>query len=201
MSGGFPTHVCPSSKPAGEKFSRALFVDRDGTLNPDFHYLRDADRLELYRGVGEALSLAHDHGFKVICVTNQSGIERGLYTDADVHRIHRRVNELLRPHRAKVDAFYYCPHVPETGCDCRKPRTLLFRQAAEDFGVEFRTSAMVGDRPLDVEAGRSLGMLTALVVPPGHERAVREEMEGSPIRPDIDATTLALAVNRILARG
>jgi D-glycero-D-manno-heptose 1,7-bisphosphate phosphatase len=180
---------------------RALFVDRDGTLNPDLHYLKEAERLELFRGVGNALSLAHDHGWTIVCVTNQSGIERGLYSEEDVARIHERLNEMLRPYRARVDAFYYCPHAPEAGCECRKPKTLLFRQAAEQLGLDLGTSAIVGDRALDVQAGRQLGMLTGLVVTPGHEEVVREEMERTATVADVEATGFALAVYRILARG
>ena len=139
------------------------------TLNPDLHYLKRAERLELFRGVGDALSLAHDHGYLVICVTNQSGVERGFYSRADVERIHERLNELLRPHRARVDGFYYCPHAPETRCECRKPGTLLFRQARDDWNIDMATSAIVGDRDLDMEAGTELGLLTAAVATPGHE--------------------------------
>lgn len=186
-------------KAAGNR--RALFVDRDGTLNPDLHYLREADRLELYRGVGEALSVAHDHGFAIVCVTNQSGIERGLYTAEDVEQIHARLNDLLRPNRAHVDAFYYCPHAPETRCDCRKPGTALFERAARDLGLEFATSAIIGDRSLDVEAGDRLGLLTALVVPPGHERAMAKEVTETGVRPTIQASRFRSAVHRVLARG
>jgi D-glycero-D-manno-heptose 1,7-bisphosphate phosphatase len=180
---------------------RALFVDRDGTLNPDLHYLREAERLELYRGVGEALSLAHDHGYQIVCVTNQSGIERGYYTPQEVDEIHVRLNELLRPNRAHVDAFYYCPHAPETGCDCRKPGTALFHRAARDLGLDFATSAIVGDRSLDIEAGDKLGLLTALVVPPGHERAMKAEVALSGVRPAIQSGRFRSAVHRVLARG
>ncbi len=181
--------------------ARALFVDRDGTLNPDLHYLREAERVELYRGVGEALSLAHDHGYRIICVTNQSGIERGFYTTADVEAIHARLNALLRPHRAHIDAFYYCPHVPESGCDCRKPRTALFERAVRDHHLELSTSAIVGDRMLDVRAGNHLGLLTALVVPPGHEEPMRAEVARGEIAPSIEASRFPLAVLRVLARG
>lgn len=189
----------PSEPPA--RPARALFVDRDGTLNPDLHYLREAERVELYRGVGDALSLAHDHGYQVVCVTNQSGIERGFYTAADVDAIHARLNQLLRPHRAHIDAFYYCPHAPETGCDCRKPGTALFERAAHDHRLEFATSAIVGDRTLDVEAGKKLGLLTALVVPPGHEESVQAEVARAGVRPSIEASRFSLAVLRVLARG
>lgn len=190
-----------STPPVARPVRRALFVDRDGTLNPDLHYLKDADRLELFRGVGNGLSLARDHGYLVICVTNQSGIERGFYTHEDVRRIHQRLNELLRPFRARVDAFYYCPHAPETRCECRKPGTLLFRQAGDDFHIDMAVSAIVGDRDLDVEAGRKLGLLTAVVVPPGHEddEAVRHLEASAAV--DVSAGSFLSAVLRILACG
>jgi D-glycero-D-manno-heptose 1,7-bisphosphate phosphatase len=176
-------------------------VDRDGTLNPDLHYLREAQRLELYRGVGQALALAHDHGYFVVCVTNQSGVGRGFYTPDDVERIHLRVNELLRASGTQVDAFYYCPHAPEAACRCRKPATGLFEDAAEAHHLDFSASAIVGDRSLDVEAGDRLGLLTAQVTPPGHtgERGT-EAREGRP-RPHITASTFLGAVLRVLARG
>ncbi len=180
---------------------RALFVDRDGTINPDLHYLKEADRLELNRGVGDALALVHAHGYLIVCVTNQSGVERGFYSREDVDRIHERLNELLTPHRARVDAFYYCPHAPETKCACRKPGTGLFEQARQDWSIDFGTSTVVGDRALDIVAGRALGLLTALVVPRGHEREVDEELASVRVVPDIRADSFSSAVHRVLARG
>jgi histidinol-phosphate phosphatase family protein len=188
----------PAPRPAQR---RALFVDRDGTLNPDLHYLKEAERVELYRGVGAALALAHRHDYLVVCVTNQSGIERGLYTREDVERIHARINQLLSPHRTQVDAFYYCPHAPESKCRCRKPATGLFEDAATDLGIDFGPSAIVGDRPLDVQAGAALGLLTALVVPPGHEADLDAEVRSTGVRPDLTASTMLGAVLRVLARG
>ncbi|HYA57599.1 MAG TPA: HAD family hydrolase [Thermoplasmata archaeon] len=187
----------PSSRPS----RRALFVDRDGTLNPDLRYLKEAERLELFRGVGEALALAHAHGYLVICVTNQSGIQRGFYTKEDVERIHARLNELLRPYATRVDAFYYCPHAPEEGCRCRKPGTLLFEQARDDWGVDFAVSAIVGDRALDVEAGQKLGLLTALAASPRHQAEAAAEMEGRGLTPDLVAGSFRNAVLRLLNRG
>jgi D-glycero-D-manno-heptose 1,7-bisphosphate phosphatase len=187
----------PHSRP----LRRALFVDRDGTLNPDLRYLREAERIELFRGVGDALSLAHDHGFLVICVTNQSGVERGLYSREDVDRIHARLNELLRSHRARIDAFYYCPHAPETNCECRKPGTLLFRQAQNEWNIDFAASAIVGDRGLDVEAGRRLGLLTALATQSGHGSDPTYEKFRDEGAVDIDAGTFSSAVLRVLACG
>ena len=195
MSSTIPT------APHGRGPRRALFVDRDGTLNVDLHYLKDAERLELNRGVGGALRLARDHGFLVICVTNQSGIERGFYTEEDVARIHARLNERLGREGARVDAFYYCPHAPESDCRCRKPRTGLFEDARRDWNVEFASSAIVGDRALDIEAGRRLGLLTAIVPPRHLEQQVAAELLGSGIAPEITAPSFESAVLRILARG
>jgi histidinol-phosphate phosphatase family protein len=178
-----------------------LFVDRDGTLNPDLHYLKDADRLELFRGVGDALALARDHGYLTICVTNQSGVDRGFYTREDVDRIHVRLNELLEPHRARVDAFYYCPHAPERGCACRKPGTLLFEEARRDWNVDFGSSAVIGDRSLDIEAGRKLGLLTALVPPVAIGARIGPRPEPGAVTPDLCSDTFADAVLRVLARG
>lgn len=188
----------PTSAPGSR---RALFVDRDGTLNPDLRYLDDPDRLEIFRGVGAGLRLARDHGFRVICVTNQSGIERGFYTRDAVDRIHARLREKLRSSGAWIDAFYYCPHAPESDCPCRKPGTRLFQQAADDFGIDLGSSAIIGDRALDIEAGQTLGLLTALVAPPGHEAEVDEEMAARGLVPEIRADSLISAVLRILARG
>ena len=180
---------------------RAVYVDRDGTINPDLRYLADADRLEVFRGVGEAIRLLRDHGYWVVCVTNQSGIERGFYTEADVLRIHRRVNEILARDGAAIDAFYFCPHAPDRGCGCRKPGTELFERAERELGLERAGSAMIGDRALDIEAGERLGLLTVLVPPPGHLDAVRRELAERGARPDLVAPSLRAAAARLLAIG
>ncbi len=180
---------------------RALFVDRDGTLNPDLHYLKDSRRLELFRGVGRALARAHDHGYLLVVVTNQSGISRGLYTAEDVQRIHERLNELLRAERVQLDAFYYCPHTPEEGCRCRKPKTGLFEDAQRDLNIDFASSAIVGDRTIDIEAGRALGLLTGLVARSEHEAEIVSELSAKGTAPDLWAGSVEVAVSRVLARG
>lgn len=191
----------PSVPSGGRRLRRALFVDRDGTLNPDLHYLKDADRLELFRGVGDALRLAREHGELVVCVTNQSGIDRGLYTAEDVARIHQRLNELLGRSGARVDAFYYCPHAPERSCRCRKPGTELFERASSELAIDLAASALVGDRLVDVEAGRRLGLLTAVVRTPGHEAEVDAELARANVAADLRADSFAGAVARVLGRG
>lgn len=179
----------------------ALLVDRDGTLNVDLNYLDDAERLEVFRGVGAALRLARAHGLRIICVTNQSGIARGLYTHEQVARIHARLNERLAAEGARVDAFYYCPHQPEDRCPCRKPGTGLLEQAIREHHLDPHRSTMVGDRVLDVIAGESLGFMTAFISGgPRAEERIRE-LRASGRSPDVVADTFLQAVLRILARG
>ena len=188
--------------PTGHRSThRAVFVDRDGTLNPDLVYLKEADGLELFRGVGDGVRWLRQHGFRVICVTNQSGIERGFYTDADVQRIHTRLNELLAPRGAAIDAFYYCPHAPERGCDCRKPGVELFRRAEREWDLDLARSAVIGDRALDIVAGRRLGLLTAAVPHRDRPLALRDELRAAGAETDIWAPTFVSAASRILALG
>lgn len=180
---------------------RAVFVDRDGTLNPDLKYLADADRVEVFRGVAAGLKWLRDHGYLIVCVTNQSGVERGFYRREDVDRIHERLNQRLADAGAHVDAFYYCPHAPEAGCACRKPGTLLFEQAEAEWGIRFAQSAIVGDRALDVEAGEKLGLLTAVVMSPGHVEEVERELQDRKVNPDIRALSFRGAARRVLGRA
>jgi D-glycero-D-manno-heptose 1,7-bisphosphate phosphatase len=168
---------------------------------PNFNYLDDPGATEVLRGVGDALRLLRQHGYLIICITNQSGVGRGLFPEQTVHQIHHRLNERLRGYGASIDAFYHCPHTPEERCDCRKPGTALFLRAAEDWAIDFPTSAIIGDRYLDVEAGAALGLFTVLVPEVSHERSVKHELSDRGIRPDIQVSTFGAAANAILHRG
>lgn len=189
---------------AGEpvrRLRRAVFVDRDGTINPDLKYLDDWRRVELYRGVADGIRRLRSHGYRVICVTNQSGIARGLYTAAQVEAIHHEVNRRLGVTGAAIDAFYYCPHAPADRCACRKPGTELFQRAAADHSLSLAASAIVGDRSLDVAAGERLGLLSVLVPAFGHAAEVLDEARSEGVVPDLVAPSFRSAVDRLLARG
>jgi len=168
---------------------------------PDLHYLADPDASELASGVGDGLRLLRQHDYLVVCVTNQSGVGRGFFPEETVHRIHQRLNARLRPYGASVDAFYFCPHTPEQQCECRKPGTALFRQAADDWAIDFPTSAIVGDRLADVEAGTKLGLFTVLIPEVAHESLVNQELAGRGIRPDVRVSTFGAAAAAVLHRG
>ena len=134
----------------------AVFVDRDGTLIVEKHYLSDPAEVELIAGAGEALRRLAEAGYALVVITNQSGIARGRFTAADYERVQQRVRELLAAQGVRLDGVYYCPHHPDfTGpCDCRKPGLELYQRAARDLGLDLERSICVGDRIADVEPAR-----------------------------------------------
>lgn len=144
---------------------RAAFVDRDGTLIEDANYLADPDRVRLLPGAVDAVRTLNEHGVLVIVVTNQSGIAQGLLTEAQYAATRARLVHLMQHHGARIDATFHCPHYPEVSgpCECRKPGTLLYRQAAEQFGIDLATSLYVGDRDRDIAPGLSFGGFARLV--------------------------------------
>jgi D-glycero-D-manno-heptose 1,7-bisphosphate phosphatase len=137
----------------------AVFLDRDGTIIEDTDFVRDPVAVRLRDGAAASIRRLRDAGFVVVVVTNQSGIARGLLTEADYAAVHARMRELLDDAGARLDAAYMCPHHPDlTGpCACRKPGTLLHRRAAEEHGLDLRASWWVGDRLRDVLPARELG--------------------------------------------
>jgi formyltetrahydrofolate-dependent phosphoribosylglycinamide formyltransferase len=137
----------------------AVFLDRDGTIVEDLGYLRDPAQVRLLPGAAGAIRRLNAGGFLTIVVTNQSGIARGLLSAEDYFRTERRLDQLLEESGARIEGHYFCPHLPEvTGaCECRKPGTLLYRQAAERFGIDLSRSWWIGDRERDVLPAEAFG--------------------------------------------
>jgi len=138
----------------------AVFLDRDGTIIRDHHYIGNPGQVELIPGAASAVRRLNDAGLPVVIVTNQSGIARGLLTEADYERVRDRAEALLGEFGARIDASYMCPHHPdftEKPCACRKPGTLLFRRAATDLDLDLSRSWYIGDRGRDVIPARELG--------------------------------------------
>ena len=147
----------------------ALFLDRDGTLIADAHYLADARRVRLLAGAADAVAMANAARVPVVVVTNQSGIARGLITTAQYEAVRDRTTALLRKGRAEVLATYHCPHWghPTEPCDCRKPGLGMYRQAAAAHHLDLAHSAYIGDRWRDVQPALATGGIGVLV--PGIE--------------------------------
>ena len=143
--------------------NRAVFLDRDGTIAEDVHYCKRIEDFRIFPGVPEAIRLLNENGFKVIVVTNQSGITRGYFTTETLVQIHQRMTQELSRHGAYLDAIYYCPHHPDENCECRKPKPKLIIDAAKEFGINLKRSYMVGDMTIDVKAGKLVGCKTVLL--------------------------------------
>jgi histidinol-phosphate phosphatase family protein len=156
----------------------AIFLDRDGTLIEDPGFLSRPEQVRLLPGAAEAVRAVNAAGRLAVVVTNQSGIARGLLTEADYAATAARLAELLDARGARLDAQYHCPHLPElTGpCECRKPGTLLYRRAAAELGADLGRSWWIGNGVRDVEPAAALGGAGAVLVggeaaPPGVHRA------------------------------
>jgi len=152
---------------------RAVFLDRDGTINEEVSYLDDPDRLRLIPGAADAIRLLNEAGILAIVVSNQAGIGRGYFSAATVEAIHGRLAEQLAAQGARLDGVYYCPHHPSEGCDCRKPKAGMLVRAAREHGIDVRRAFVVGDKASDLEAGQRVGCRTVLVLT-GYGEQARE---------------------------
>jgi len=143
-----------------------VFLDRDGTLVPDSGYMTRPEDLRLYARVGEGLRLLRRAGARLLVVSNQSAVGRGLLDARGLARMDRRLRALLREVGAPLDGTYYCPHYPETdgGCDCRKPAPGLLLRGLREHDLDPARSFLIGDTVSDVEAARRAGVTPVLVL-------------------------------------
>lgn len=162
--------------------NRAVFIDRDGTINVNVGYIDNPEEFKIYPGVIEGIKLLEKKGFKIIIVTNQSGIGRGYFSKKTLEKINQKMKDELSTNGANIDAIYYCPHHPDENCDCRKPKTGMLETAITDFNINAEKSYFIGDRILDMEAGRRIGCKTVLV--PEDKEKIDKEMKESDIIPD-----------------
>lgn len=181
---------------------KAVFLDRDGTINEEVDFLHRPEEMALIPGAARAIRRLREGGFFVVVVTNQSGVGRGYYSEADVENLHRHMAEELAQEGASIDAWYFCPHHPEKAmesyrveCDCRKPLPGMLHAGAADLDINLSASYMVGDKLADIGAARAAGCFPILVAT-GYGQGVAAKLPaGVPFVAD-----LAAAADFILSR-
>jgi histidinol-phosphate phosphatase family protein len=173
---------------------KVAFLDRDGTIIEEKDFIKTPEEIEFIPDSIEAIRILRDLGYKIIVISNQSGIGRGILT----HEMVACVNEIflsrLKKEKADVDALYYCPHLPEDNCDCRKPNTGLIKKAVEERKLDLEDAVVIGDKLSDVELGKKLRAKTVLVLT-GYGKKEVEKTNISQIKPDFIADNLLGAVN------
>lgn len=180
----------------------AVFLDRDGTINEDPGFLTDPSELHLLPGVGEGLRLLQEENFRLVVVTNQSGIARGMLTEAMLQQIQGRLEALLGAEGVTLTGTYYCPHHPEGNppyrqtCNCRKPNGGLVERAAREHSIDLSRSYVIGDKLVDVELARQMGMPAILVLTGQGKR----NLASGRVQPDYIAADLTAAAQWIVKR-
>ena len=151
--------------------NKAVFLDRDGTINEEMGYINHVSRFKIFKFVPEAIKILNNAGYLVIVVTNQSGLARGYFDENLINMLHASLLKKVQKESAKIDAIYFCPHHPTEGiqkyrinCDCRKPKPGMIKQAQKEFDINLNKSIMIGDRYKDVEFGKQLGLKTIMVL-------------------------------------
>jgi heptosyltransferase II len=175
-----------------------IFLDRDGTLNPDPGYIRSPDGFELFPGVAQALSRLKQAGARLIVVTNQSGVARGLFSADDLDGVHAKLRYLLGEAGVSLDAIYVCPHHPDAGCDCRKPNRGLIDRAVGEQRIDLTRSYLIGDHARDIELAKRVGSRSILVTTGAVLPEQVEGLKASGPVPDRVASSLAEAVDWLL---
>ena len=173
------------------------FLDRDGTIIEDVHYIARPDQVTLLDGAVTAIRRLNAAGWAVVVITNQSGIGRGYLTERDYHAVRDRLDAMLAEQGALIDRHYHCPHAPGTPCACRKPGTLLHHQAIAELDLDHTQVVAIGDRWRDVQPAQAFGGRGILV--PGPDTPP-EDLEVAEREAGL-APSLAVAVDRVLGAG
>ena len=196
--------VAPETVPA--RMPGAVFFDRDGTLNEEIGHVRNAEDFRVYSFAARAVRLVNQAGLRAIVVTNQSGIGRGLIPESLVRRVNRQLSRRIATGGGQLDAIYYCPHHPEASvprfrmvCGCRKPAAGLLEAAAKEFGVDLERSFIIGDRFVDVLAGKRVGARSVLVLTGVGQAELDHDRSKTITQPDHVAENAYQAVRWILA--
>ena len=176
---------------------RAVFLDRDGTVNTEVDYLSNVKDLRLIKNAAKAIRILNQNKVKVIIVTNQSGISRGLFSIDDLDNVHNELKRRLRGKGAYIDTIYYCPHHPDEECSCRKPENGMFKLAAKDFDLELNKCYIVGDKLIDIKAAHNISA-KGILVRTGYGKSEQNKLREADVMPDHIAENLYDAVKWII---
>ena len=172
-----------------------IFLDRDGVLNRDHvDYTTEWFKFEWLSGSVDALRLLYEHNYKILIITNQSGVFKGFFTLNEVHKLHKEINEVIGGY---IEHFYICPHASSDNCPCRKPKPTMLFQAAVDYDLILSETYFIGDSATDIECGKNAGCKTILIS--GNTRGKGIELcQEKNIIPDYTTNSLLNAVNYII---
>ena len=179
------------------KKTKVIFLDRDGVINRGRgnDYVDSWKKFHFIPGSLKALRLLNEQGYRVIVISNQAGVAKGVYSLRDLSLLTRRMREKVEAAGGRLDAVYYCPHQKENQCACRKPKTALFRRAQRRFGIPFKKTFVVGDSVRDILAGKRLRCRTILVLSGREKLSRKTEWK---VQPDVVKRDLLKAVEWIL---
>jgi D-glycero-D-manno-heptose 1,7-bisphosphate phosphatase len=185
----------------------AVFFDRDGTLIADAGYLNHPSQIKLFSQTAEALKSLRKAGFYLFVVTNQSGVARGYFSEAQVKNVHQNLRRMLKVKGAKIDAFFYCPHHPQgkvksfsKKCDCRKPSPGMVKQALKRYSIDLKKSYVVGDKLDDILLAKNAKVAAGLLVRTGNGRKSELEFRKLKLKNSAVVSNLAQAAQWILSR-
>jgi D-glycero-D-manno-heptose 1,7-bisphosphate phosphatase len=164
---------------------KMVLIDRDGTLIVNKHYLDNPEDIEFYPGVINSIKKLNSAGIKVVVITNQSGIGRGLFSLTTLQKIHDEMILQIESGGAKIDSIFFCPHKPEDGCECRKPNIGMMVEASVMFGIDLSHATIIGDSEADIKAGTRAGC-TPILVLTGYGEETNKKMAVKQVFPTLN---------------
>jgi D-glycero-D-manno-heptose 1,7-bisphosphate phosphatase len=180
---------------------RVVILDRDGTIVHNRHYLSDPEGLEFLPGAADGLRALYEQSFRLLVISNQSGVRRGLFSLEQLQAMNVRLMRMVEDSGARIERIYVCPHRPDENCACRKPRTQLLLQAAAELKFDPARAVVIGDSPSDVEFGHRVGALTMLIAAQERLDAPASSRPDHVVRDLRDAASVLLGLQRTAQRA
>ncbi len=187
---------------AGKLLHSVVFLDRDGVINRDSpQFIKSWSEFEFLPGSLQALAALTRAGFEVIIITNQSAVHRGLISGANLQLLHQNMQTAVRSRGGRIRDIFFCPHLPEEGCSCRKPKPAMIERACRKYDLDPTTTTMVGDSAKDIECARNAGCGQVVLVRTGNGDVAYRELKARAVPLDYLADNLADAARWIIRSG